>query len=189
MSKRRVQILLVLALLPAAVGCGGDEDDETAAVPDVTTATAADDNGFTTTETTTEPEPDPEPDGPGCCLGVVFLQVPDQDDPTFTIQATNASKAEVNDVTFTNTLSNGVPAEAQATEGTCELAGNSVSCAVGTLQPGESVTVTVRLASQVEGPVTNEARVVGESPTGGVLRANLRRTVQLPSLGPLTVTS
>jgi uncharacterized repeat protein (TIGR01451 family) len=195
MTNRRAQILVVLALLAVAAGCGGGDDGETAAVPDVSTeTTATEDDGFTATGTTApttepEPEPEPEPDGPGCCLGVVFLQVPDKDDPTFTIQATNASETEVTDVTLTNTLSNGVAAEANASEGTCELAGNNVSCAVGSLQPGESVTITVRLAPQAEGAVTNSVRVVGESLAGAVLRANLRRTVELPSLAPATATS
>ncbi|WP_237744919.1 DUF7507 domain-containing protein [Kribbella catacumbae] len=56
---------------------------------------------------------------------------------------------------------------ATATSGSCEVAGNDITCTAGSLAPGASITVTVTAtldAGYTGGPLTNTAQAVSETP-------------------------
>jgi uncharacterized repeat protein (TIGR01451 family) len=51
---------------------------------------------------------------------------------------------------------------ASSTQGTCQVSGNRVSCAIGTLDVGQEVTVTIRARAIRAGGATNRATVTSE---------------------------
>jgi uncharacterized repeat protein (TIGR01451 family) len=74
---------------------------------------------------------------------------------------TNDGPASATDVTMTDdSLPNQVDARSvSSSQGTCTLDGNDVSCAIGTLTPGQSVTVTIRAVAVRTGRGVNTARI------------------------------
>jgi uncharacterized repeat protein (TIGR01451 family) len=80
---------------------------------------------------------------------------------TYTLVGTNDGPATATDVTMTDdSLPNQVRARSvSSSQGECTLTGNDVACAIGTLTPGQSVTVTVRAVAVRTGRGVNTARI------------------------------
>ncbi len=83
---------------------------------------------------------------------------------TYLLTVRNVGTAEDGDVTLLDTLPEGMSfVDATPSVGTCEQ-GSPVSCAIGTMRPGDSATVILRATAGATGTFTNTARVFGEIP-------------------------
>ncbi len=82
------------------------------------------------------------------------------DDQTLTLTVTNAGPSAANGVVFTNRLPTGVTlVSAEASQGTCTVAGTTVSAELGTLSATAIATVTLVLTPLAVGNMTNTAAV------------------------------
>ena len=88
----------------------------------------------------------------------------------FTVVVTNNGTADATDVTVTDP----VPSQyqvlsASTTKGAVQLAGQLVTVTIGTMAPGEVVTITIITRAQTPtlGPVTNRATAVYHDPNSG----------------------
>lgn len=81
---------------------------------------------------------------------------------TFTVTVTNNGPSTATGVTLVDTLTGGVRIVAVTpTQGTCSIAGQTITCLIGTLLPGETETVTILTVPTGPGTVTNTATVFG----------------------------
>ncbi len=79
---------------------------------------------------------------------------------TYTLTVGNAGPGSAAGVTVTDALPGGVTfVSATPSQGTCSQAGGAVSCAIGTVAVGATVTVTVTVTPTVPGTITNVATV------------------------------
>lgn len=89
-------------------------------------------------------------------------------DVTYTLTATNDGASRAADVTVTDTLPSGMTVRsARSDDATCTVTGSEVSCAVGTLDPGQSVPVTIVAgvpSAAGTATLTNVARVTSSTP-------------------------
>ncbi|MGG5258682.1 CARDB domain-containing protein [Phycicoccus avicenniae] len=145
------------------------------------------------TTTVASPTPDPVPanntstvtgDGaPSADLAITKTMSPNAPVPgqrvTFTLTVTNAGPSAATGVTVADQLNTALTAVATTTTaGTCTVStGNALSCAVGTVLPGGSVTVTASgtLGPAYTGPLSNTSTV--SSPTGDPNTVNNSATV------------
>ncbi|HLM31446.1 MAG TPA: CARDB domain-containing protein [Solirubrobacterales bacterium] len=93
---------------------------------------------------------------------------------TYTINVTNAGPGTAHDVTVTDDLSTQLTyVSATASQGTCDLTGKTVRCAIGQLDSGESATVTIKVTAKKAGSLTNTASVsLGQADTDPVTTNN-----------------
>lgn len=102
---------------------------------------------------------------------------------TYTLTATNSGQGTAQNVVITDTPQSGMTfVSASAQQGSCST-GFPLSCNVGSLAPGQKVSVTVVAIPTVSGAVVNAARVTtdtpNESPASEVV-ADSRVTVKVP---------
>jgi uncharacterized repeat protein (TIGR01451 family) len=84
---------------------------------------------------------------------------------TYTLTVVNRGPSTATAVTLTDDLPQQVtPGTATASQGTCTLAGRALTCALGTLAPDGSATVTVTATRDVAQPFTNQASVIAAEP-------------------------
>jgi uncharacterized repeat protein (TIGR01451 family) len=82
------------------------------------------------------------------------------DTVTYTIVATNNGPATATGVNVSDPIPSRLDARsASAAQGTCEVTGNDVACALGTLTVGQSVRITVEAVAERTGGTTNTASV------------------------------
>jgi uncharacterized repeat protein (TIGR01451 family) len=119
--------------------------------------------------------------GAGAAQGPTDLSITKTDSPdpvvqgnnlTYTIRVTNPNPSGGNDATdvvVTDNLPSGVDF-VSATGGTCQRAGTTVTCNLGTLTAGTIGTVTIVVKTKHDGTITNTATVA--SPDDAVLSNN-----------------
>ena len=79
---------------------------------------------------------------------------------TYTVAVTNGGPAAATEVTLTDTLPRNIRAGTiTTTEGVCSRVARTVTCTIGALDPGETVTVTIRVTPKRAGTLTNTATV------------------------------
>ncbi len=84
---------------------------------------------------------------------------------TYTLVVTNRGPSTATSVTLTDDLPQQVtPGTASASQGTCTLGGRTLSCALGTLAPDGTATVTVTATRDAAQPFTNQASVTATEP-------------------------
>lgn len=102
----------------------------------------------------------PPPPQPRADLAVTISDSPDPlilgGGVTYTIRASNAGPDAATNVTLSVTLSAGVQVSVTAAQGTCSGAG-TLACALGSLAPGGSATVTVVVTPAVVGTASASA--------------------------------
>ena len=99
---------------------------------------------------------------------------------TYTLTVRQLGRGPAEDVTLTDTFPSGVRPDAVSGPAGCALSGQDLTCALGTLEPGAEVTVTVRATGTVVGAHTNTAVVTTSSddraPENNKASATLRVT-------------
>ena len=84
---------------------------------------------------------------------------------TYTIVVTNQGPASATSVQLTDVLSTSVRfASVTSTVGSCSQLDGTVTCALGDLASGSSVTVTITVTARRTGTATNTAQVSSLSP-------------------------
>ncbi len=84
------------------------------------------------------------------------------DNITYTLVATNNGPSAATGVVVTDTLPAGLGVvSANATQGSCSVAGSQVSCAIGTLPPGGLASITLIASANAAGIVVNTASIGG----------------------------
>jgi uncharacterized repeat protein (TIGR01451 family) len=84
---------------------------------------------------------------------------------TYTLTATNAGPDPAPDVTVTDTAPSQLDVRSATTsEGRCTVAGNKISCVIGTLAAGASAKVTVKTVAIKAGQTTNTAIIAAPAP-------------------------
>ena len=97
---------------------------------------------------------------------------------TYTIQVQNLGPAPAVDTTIKDQL----PVTVQlvsASGATCDLKGINVKCELGTLASGESRTVTLQVAPQEEGPITNTVTATSKAPDTNQANNEANATTQV----------
>lgn len=88
---------------------------------------------------------------------------------SYRLVATNLGPDAADGVRVTDALPSDLELrDARTPQGSCTVRGNDVDCAIGKLDAGQSVTVTVRATALRIGTVSNTARVVPPPPPDGV---------------------
>jgi uncharacterized repeat protein (TIGR01451 family) len=83
------------------------------------------------------------------------------DTVTYSLVARNLGPDAAPDAKVTDDVPSGLDVQsASSSQGTCTMSGNAISCDVGTLAPGQQVTVTVRAKAVRSGSTTNVGTVV-----------------------------
>jgi len=90
---------------------------------------------------------------------------------TFTVTVQNSGAAPVTAAQLSDPLPAGVAFQSVTTsQGSCSQAGGTVTCSLGTLTPGSTVTVTITVTPLVTGTLTNTATVSGgAAPASGTV--------------------
>jgi uncharacterized repeat protein (TIGR01451 family) len=84
---------------------------------------------------------------------------------TYTIEVQNGGPDSATLVEVTDDLPSQVdPVSATASVGTCDVKGKKVSCALGTIDAGDSATVTIEVTPKKAGQISNTASVSSETP-------------------------
>ncbi|WP_433328403.1 DUF7507 domain-containing protein [Spirillospora sp. CA-294931] len=86
---------------------------------------------------------------------------------TYTVTLRNAGPSSARDVVVEDVLPRGLTGpSADASQGACAIAGRTVRCPAGTVEPGGTVTVTVagRVAADATGTLTNTATATSSTP-------------------------
>jgi uncharacterized repeat protein (TIGR01451 family) len=101
---------------------------------------------------------------PGADLSLTKTDSPDPvavgEPLTYTLSAHNAGPSSATGVQVTDDLPAGVTFESTTpSQGACQEAGGTVTCALGTLASGESATVEIQVRPQSEGLLSNTATV------------------------------
>ncbi|WP_328619641.1 calcium-binding protein [Streptomyces sp. NBC_00354] len=109
----------------------------------------------------TPPPPPPSADLSVTQTGTAAVSIGDRASYTVTVSNSAASTATATGVTLTDTLSGaGVSLTSAApSQGTCTTTATGANCALGSLAPGASATVTVTAEPRATGTVTNTANV------------------------------
>ncbi|MEV6734020.1 calcium-binding protein [Streptomyces sp. NPDC051364] len=109
----------------------------------------------------TPPPPPPSADLSVTQTGTAAVSIGDRASYTVTVSNSAASTATATGVTLTDTLSGaGVSLTSAApSHGTCTTTATGANCALGSLAPGASATVTVTAEPRATGTVTNTANV------------------------------
>ena len=82
---------------------------------------------------------------------------------TYSLEINNAGPDSATNVVVSDDLPSQVdPVSADPSEGNCEIQGKKVNCELGTLDSGESATVTIEVTPKKAGLITNEAEVESE---------------------------
>jgi uncharacterized repeat protein (TIGR01451 family) len=146
----------------------------------------------TASVTVTQPPPPPPPPPVVVLTRNLVVTKADSPDPltlggdlTYTMTVTNQGPGTMTGVTAADTLPAGVTfGSATSSQGTCVQAAGVVTCSIGTMPAGATVTVTVVVRPTATGTITNTVVVVGnEAET-----SNADNTASVPTLvvGPLT---
>ena len=86
-------------------------------------------------------------------------------DFTYTLTVTNRGPSPATGVTVTDALPAGVTVgTVVASQGSCALAGATVTCALGTVAANAAATVTITATREVPEPISNTASVTGTEP-------------------------
>ena len=84
---------------------------------------------------------------------------------TYTLTVTNRGPSPATGVTVTDALPAGVTVgTVVASQGSCALAGATVTCALGTVAANAAATVTITATREVPEPISNTASVTGTEP-------------------------
>jgi uncharacterized repeat protein (TIGR01451 family) len=144
--------------------------------------------------------PRPQPTGGECDIGA-FEATPDDNldttvannpvivgqTDTVTDTITNSGPQPAPNTTFTDPAAGFTIDSATASQGTCTHTPTTVSCALGTLAPGQSVTVTIVVTGTSPGVLTLTGAVAQGAfdPTSGNNSDTVAITVVAPPKGPL----
>ena len=83
----------------------------------------------------------------------------------YTLKVTSAGPSRATGVVVTDTVPKGLRIQAaSAPRGTCTIAGQTVTCDLGTLVAGDSVTIAVNVLATEAGTYTNSASVTSQTP-------------------------
>ena len=98
---------------------------------------------------------------------------------TYTIEVQNAGPDPANNVVVEDMLSNDLELVSAPTTtlGTCDTQGRRVTCELGTVQAGETATVTLRVRARNEGTITNTATVESPDDTTAANNTDTEQTV------------
>jgi uncharacterized repeat protein (TIGR01451 family) len=105
---------------------------------------------------------------------------------TYTIRVANLGPGTASSVTVTDELASTVDfVSATASQGTCELKGKTVTCALGSVPPSDYTgsAVTIRVRPTKTGPLTNTARVSVGAPDTDPNAANNASTATTTVVG------
>lgn len=106
---------------------------------------------------------------------------------TFTIRVTNSGSANATGVTVTDPINPILSvASAASTQGTC-TGTSTVTCNVGTMIPGATVTITIRVTGDTESMVTNTATVTFDQTDPNPANNVASVTANIPALSPLVL--
>ena len=107
----------------------------------------------------------------------------------YVLTAQNLGPQPAVGVQITDTLPAGLTATvASASQGTCTIGTNSVTCNIGTLGVNATATVTITVTSSVSGTLTNSASIISElqDPVPGNNSDSEQTTIQLASCSGVT---
>jgi uncharacterized repeat protein (TIGR01451 family) len=84
---------------------------------------------------------------------------------SYTLTVNNGGPSNATDVMITDTLPSGVAFDsASASQGSCTEQAGTVTCDVGTIADGATVTATINVRPQTDGTITNTASVTSSKP-------------------------
>lgn len=84
---------------------------------------------------------------------------------TYTLTVENFGPNTATDVNVTDTLPASVTYQsATPSQGSCSQSGRIVTCSLGDLRPGESVTITIEVTPNADGVITNDVAVAADQP-------------------------
>ncbi|MCZ7545295.1 MAG: DUF11 domain-containing protein [Anaerolineae bacterium] len=145
--------------------------------------------------------PPPAPPGPGSPPLSVVKQANRQqanigDTVVFTVNVTNTGGAPIDDVVVTDDINAALDVvQVTSTRGVVTVTGNRVEVAIGTMNPGETVTITIttRVSQRAVAGTTIPNVAVAASPATGSVPSNVVEVAiglgvdQLPPLGEAPV--
>lgn len=83
-------------------------------------------------------------------------------DLAYSVSVVNRGPGEANNVVMIDTLPAGVTfVSATSSQGTCTQASGTVTCLIGTLAPGDAVSITITVTPTIGGILTNTATIAG----------------------------